>query len=77
MYEQKKKWIDFNDRSMKRLINLINFPETRKYLELVTKKIQVLVRELEPNEVVQALKIQIDAFKPIFYAVEATQSKIL
>jgi hypothetical protein len=37
----------------------------------------ILIRELEPNEVLQNLKLQIDAFKPVFLAVEACQHKIL
>ena len=29
------------------------------------------------NEVLQTLKVQVDSFKPVFYAVEACQHKIL
>jgi hypothetical protein len=56
---------------------LINFEETKRYLETITKKIAILIRELEPNEVLQLLNQDVDAFKPLFYSVEASKNKFL
>lgn len=44
---------------------------------MITKKIATLVRELEPNEVLQLFKQDVDAFKPLFYSVEASKNKFL
>ena len=57
LYEHKKKWTNFNETNQKKLITLINFAEIKKYLEQLTKKITILIRELEVNEVLQSLKV--------------------
>ena len=77
LYQEKSKWNEFTDKTLKKMITLVNFPEVKKYLEQLSKKMLILNRELEVNEVVQALKHQIDSFKPGFYAVEACRNKIL
>lgn len=47
----------------------MNFEEIKKYLDTLNKKLGVLMRELEPNEVFQMFKQHYDMFKPLFQAV--------
>lgn len=37
------------EKNWRKTIGLVHFDETRRYLEGLGKKVQILMRELEPN----------------------------
>ena len=74
LWDEKKLWKEFMERNWEKTLALLNLEATRKYLTTLTKKLTIILRELEPNEVVQTFKTELEAFKPLYFACEALMS---
>ena len=59
LWDEKKLWNDFLDKNWEKSLCLFDLEKTRKYLEGLSKKLLIMQRELDPNEVVQGLKTKL------------------
>ena len=74
LWDEKKVWKEFMEHNWEKTLSLLNLEATRKYLATITKKLMIILRELELNEVVQTFKTELEAFKPLYFACEAFMS---